>query len=635
MHIAKFVAGFGIIAILGISFVAYFALQSNYEQELRSTMFEQYKQTQVQYARSVSQNIGSDLDSLMDNLKTLSAYPTIQNGDFTGAKADKLLQATYNQTLQSANVDGLFLVDRNGKIVNYVSNSTHKPNLVGYDLSHFGAYREYLANGRKPTFSNAYILPEDGRLRVALLYPIYNQDTGEYLAAIRMPLVLHDFLSKYGNLDDINSQYIVVLDKNATFLSTPLKSNVGVNYFSNQNQAIIANPLDVEHFRTVLSGKEHTALFAIKNYGERLNTGEPIILDGKQQYSVFVVTPTAAIYSQIDSVIAEQRTVFYVLQAGIAAGIGIAVFFLVRWNGALERAVKKRTVDLQHANKDLEDANQKLKQQDQMQREFINIAAHELRTPIQPIIVTTELLGISPEVKEDEAEQVVEVTKGDLSIIARNAKRLERLSSDILDVIRIESSSFRLEKQEFDLGMLVKQAVEDSRRQATEGVEIRLANDQHISVFADKQRITQVLSNLLNNAIRFTKPQGTIYVAVQTIQGKDENNQVKVTVTDTGSGIDRAVLPRLFTKFSSTVKADSGTGLGLYICKSIIDAHGGLIWGENNPNNKGAAFGFIIPTKPIENQSHADVLARAVEKHESLQSDSVYSLARKAFGNVD
>lgn len=325
----------------------------------------------------------------------------------------------------------------------------------------------------------------------------------------------------------------------------------------------------------------------------------------------------------------------YIQQAGIAAGIGIAVFFLVRWNGALERAVKKRTVDLQHANKDLEDANQKLKQQDQMQREFINIAAHELRTPIQPIIVTTELLGISPEVKEDEAEQVVEVTKGDLSIIARNAKRLERLSSDILDVIRIESSSFRLEKQEFDLGMLVKQAVEDSRRQATEGVEIRLANDQHISVFADKQRITQVLSNLLNNAIRFTKPQGTIYVAVQTIQGKDENNQVKVTVTDTGSGIDRAVLPRLFTKFSSTVKADSGTGLGLYICKSIIDAHGGLIWGENNPNNKGAAFGFIIPTKPIENQSHADVLARAVEKHESLQSDSVYSLARKAFGKAD
>ena len=244
---------------------------------------------------------------------------------------------------------------------------------------------------------------------------------------------------------------------------------------------------------------------------------------------------------------------------------------------------------LEESNKQLTEANKQLKVYDKMQKEFINVAAHELRTPIQPILGLSEVLLD----QQGNIEQYHEF----LNTISRNAKRLQRLTEDILDVTRIESQLLRLKKEKFNLNGLVLSIVEEYKKEivGNNKSNIKLLyntiGDNNIIVEADRYRITQVISNLMDNAIKFTKEGGgeTISVNIK----KESDSWVIVSVKDTGIGIDHEIIPRLFTKFTS--KSFKGTGLGLFISKNIIEAHGGRIWAENNIDGKEAAFSFSLP----------------------------------------
>jgi two-component system, OmpR family, sensor histidine kinase VicK len=229
---------------------------------------------------------------------------------------------------------------------------------------------------------------------------------------------------------------------------------------------------------------------------------------------------------------------------------------------------------------------EQLKIHDIMQKEFINVAAHELRTPIQPILGLADILRS----RETDGGQEAEY----LDVIIRNAKRLQRLTEDILDISRIESKSLDLKKESFNLSEMVLNAVADSNNLvAKEHKDTNLKLEfidpkEGMFIEADKNRINQVISNLLSNAIKFTD-KGTV-----SITAVPKINEIVVSISDTGPGIDSEILPRLFTKFAT--KSRTGTGLGLFISKSIIDAHGGKIWGKNNyPEGKGATFGFSLP----------------------------------------
>ena len=229
---------------------------------------------------------------------------------------------------------------------------------------------------------------------------------------------------------------------------------------------------------------------------------------------------------------------------------------------------------------------EQLKIHDKMQQEFINVAPHELRTPIQPILGLADILRS----KELDGGQEAEY----LDVIIRNAKRLQRLTEDILDISRIESKSLGLKKESFNLSEMILNAIAESKTQvAKEHKDTNLKlefidSKEGIFIEADKNRINQVISNLLSNAIKFTG-EGTVSVtAVPT------TNEIVVSITDTGTGIDSEILPRLFTKFAT--KSKTGTGLGLFISKNIIQAHSGKIWGKNNyPEGTGATFGFRLP----------------------------------------
>ena len=220
-----------------------------------------------------------------------------------------------------------------------------------------------------------------------------------------------------------------------------------------------------------------------------------------------------------------------------------------------------------------------------MKDEFVNIAAHELRTPIQPILGLSEI--IRPKVNKEDSEYV--------DVIVRNAKRLQRLTEEILDVTKIESQSLKLNKEEFNLNDVIINCINDmimnSYSNKKKDVNI-VYEPKDIFIMADKGRISQVISNLLSNAVKFT-PGGTISI-VSNLNGNQDkdNNQAIVSVKDNGQGIDPDILHKLFSKFAT--KSFSGTGLGLYISKSIVETHGGKIWAENNPYGKGATFTFTL-----------------------------------------
>jgi len=234
--------------------------------------------------------------------------------------------------------------------------------------------------------------------------------------------------------------------------------------------------------------------------------------------------------------------------------------------------------------------NEQLKLHDKMQKEFINIASHEMKTPTQAILGMSGLLQYYPEKKDELIE-----------VIRRNAKKLQALTSDILDVTRIESQTFQLEKERFNIYELLSDVINDyTEKIKSDNKNIELLYEQQninrpILIEADKGRINQVLSNLLNNALKFTD-EGQITISIYENSDNESKKEVAVKVVDTGSGIDNEIYPKIFSKFAT--KSHQGTGLGLFISKSIIEAHEGRIWAEkNNDNveNKGATFIFTLP----------------------------------------
>ncbi len=266
---------------------------------------------------------------------------------------------------------------------------------------------------------------------------------------------------------------------------------------------------------------------------------------------------------------------------------------------------------------------EQLKVHNEMQKEFINIAAHELRTPIQPIIGLTEVL-YQKESKGSGSgggggDENSSSTRGNeyhnlLKIINRNANRLNRLTESLLDVAKIESQSLRLNREVISLNDIVTDVIADMERSIDVGRArlLFLCPGKDMFVNVDRGRIFQVIYNLASNAVKFTKGRGTVFIALEK-QISDDGEFAVITVKDFGSGIDPDIVPKLFTKFAS--KSENGTGLGLFISKGIVEAHGGKIWAKNNSNSNngngkkndssGATFAFSLPLveeKPKQQQ---------------------------------
>ena len=242
---------------------------------------------------------------------------------------------------------------------------------------------------------------------------------------------------------------------------------------------------------------------------------------------------------------------------------------------------------------ELKIVNEELNQKDRLKDEFINIAAHEMRTPVQPILGLSELLRSR---RNESGDMAIDKQEEDelLDMIISNAKRLLQLEKNILDVTRIENKLLKLDLVKCNLPEIIFDAMRDTQNHIEKNkVQLQFNPNQESNVLVnvDRAKLTQVVSNLLSNAIKFTQ-EGIIEINVQKY-----DNQAIVTIKDSGSGIDQKIMSKLFSKFATN--SSSGTGLGLFISKSIIEVHGGKIWAENNPTGRGATFYFSLP---IENK---------------------------------
>jgi signal transduction histidine kinase len=614
----KQVGVISIVSIVVLSYGLFFYVQGVTEINVRNSLFEQQKDRQLESARSISRNIESDISLVMLMLDGLANSFYFQQGELYSEATKKIMEEKYEQF--SPIIDRLFVLDKKD-IVTLSITQRGSETFVGNDLS----LREWVSESKntlKPVFSNGF--ERQGIYTIFITHPVVNRDSKEYIGMVVTSIPTVKFFSHYGNVKDSSTPFLVAYDKNGIILANGANNDlVGESFFGPTVQNFIEQDNILNNLtRSLLAGHSGHGVYDYGT-GERLTTQSAITIDGDTIFSIQIVTPSAQIYSEINRVLFAERMKMFSLLAGTSAAVVVLIVFIIKWSSSLDREVKRRTTELNESNQRLALANEQLKMQEKMQKEFINVAAHELRTPIQPILGLSEILrsrlAKGPEWQGQDL----------LDIIIRNAKRLQRLAEDILDVTRIESQSLRLKKEQFSLYEMVSNIVEDYRNQIAKtntgtssdnsykGIRlILMPSKDDLTVEADKNRIAQVISNLLSNAIKFTRQEPneekelskdakTILI---TVEKNDTQNEVIVSIRDAGIGIDSEILPRLFSKFAS--KSFEGTGLGLFISKSIVEAHGGKIWAENNPSNRlessGATFRFSLA---LSNTKHEDIPA--------------------------
>ena len=392
-----------------------------------------------------------------------------------------------------------------------------------------------------------------------------------------------------------NNPSISILDKDGKLIYSSSEKFYNLLQDGKINETLIQSQYDPPNSiflpkikDLVLSGKSGNIDLNDKNGNMSTISYTPVRIDDQNVFYVVLSIPHVFAH-EVNDLISQQQNF---TMGSLILTVSIVIILVVMqglFNNTLKKVVAKKTADLKSTILLLEKSNEQLKQHDILQKEFINIAAHELRTPTQSITGYIEMLDTFPE-----------NFKRYLEPLKRNAKRLSILIEDILDVTKIEAGTLKLDKSKFDLNEKVKNVIND----LTVGIEsvknhkinlIFLQPKEPIMVFADKVRIYQVVNNLLTNAVKFTQ-EGTVITTIEKEHDKEENKEFAVVrIKDTGHGIHSDILPRLFQKFAS--KSISGTGLGLYIAKSIVEAHGGKIWGMNNKDGKGAEFGFSLEIK--------------------------------------
>ena len=557
-----------------------------------------------------------DLSKILENrlqstttlLQTLADAPVILNNEFQRSQA--IINSRQNYTNELT--DFYMWLDKDGKIV-WISNmnSTAYQKYKGFDLS----YRPYytVPKNTNTAYYSSVIESNDKVPRLYISYPILSKQGPEYNnnnnstkpGTFQGVAVTALLINSLGQL--LKSQLfpgltsdIGLLDNNGVILYADNQSYVGKDIFGKESQSIMASAFHStsDSINKILKSSLQSGSCNptdVKSEDRIITLAcAPVNVNGKHFLTLFIITPHN-LAANVSAAIDEQRNFSILIIVTIAAvATGIA-FIILKWNRRLQSLVNSRTQELRKSNKSLiesnkklDSANKQLELNDKMQKEFINVAAHELRTPIQPILGLSEVL--QSKIKDGEQLSI-------LNTVVRNSKRLHRLTEDILDVTRIEGHTFQLNKELCNINDIVKTVVQDNMAQIEKSgikhdlmIEYKTKED-NIFAEVDKGRISQVVSNLIDNAIKFT-PNGTINVTTEIIN-ENGKKEALISIKDSGKGIDPEIAQKLFSKF--VTKSFSGTGLGLFISKNIIEVHGGRIWAENNPDGKGATFTFTLP----------------------------------------
>ncbi len=593
-------------------------------------------------ANMISKIFVKSVESVVDNLRLISNSPSIQNGNSSGIDLLRMAEHTTDNL-----TDFYAWLDHEGKIIGTSSAVDGTNEKLAHDLSNTTLFSV-------PQITSSYYISNidffDGIPRIFVSIPVFNKFTanqteynqideslanegsrdmlpnttpssvgafeGIIAAAIRV-----DELGKYlqNQIPPEYNGFVGVVNGIGTILSSANLSHIGKSIFETDMSPIIPtqakDSFNLHLNQTLFEKRPKVQNITLDNKHMAIGylplvIGQPV---ANQFATLFVVSSHQAI-DEISSLM-QQQTSFSISSYVIILLLAIGLAFIVlSWNKKLKELVDKKTKELQKANHDLKKANEQLKVHDKMQKDFINIAAHELRTPIQAIMGNAELALSEPLYKEFDSRN------GEfINAISRNALRLNRLTEYILDVAKIESNMLRISKEKFDVNQKVKHVVDNFKNKQKALSEYgglhKYKNEKNVelvfvatevnpvNVEADIVRFEQILSNLIDNAIKFIdKEEGKVTISVDVDAGdaNQHNNvgdkkKLTISVKDNGRGIHPEVLHNLFHKFIS--KAEFGSGLGLFISKNIVESHGGKIWAKNNEDGKGATFSFSLPLK--------------------------------------
>jgi len=541
------------------------------------------------------------MESISNNLQGLSnsiSLLGIENDNI-----QRLFDSAQTSTRDLTN--GYYMFDMNGNLISKTSNKTIATNYNGIKAN---SSNLFLSPKTSNTTYYSSIINVNNQFPVLFIsYPVIksnvtlrNNNTQSNMSNFEGIVFTTIDLSKLGGFlqKELSPEFasnVGLIDKNGVILYSKNRNVVGKNYLTSEFQDLI--PPQIKNVYNNILARSLTGGSGLRDisFNDNMTTiaYQPITLDGEFLWSLYIGTPHS-LASNVGYLINQQKnfsTIVIIVVGSMAFGIA---FLILSWNKRLEGAVKSRTTQLNKTNESLIEsnsllasANKQLEIHDNMQKEFINVAAHELRTPIMPILGEAEL--IENDISDNESARI---SREQISSIIRNAKRLDRLAADILDVTNIEGKSLKLNKTTFDIDEILSQLVTEYSRQIEKDVaknkKVKISYEPlHVMIVADNYRITQVISNIINNAIKFTD-QGII-----TIIGNADSAELTIKISDTGKGIDNEIINRLFDKFVS--RSEQGTGLGLFISKNIIEAHGGRIIGFNNENGIGATFVLVLP----------------------------------------
>ena len=591
-----------IIAIIGIGLsILSYQYSSFTANEIANISSQDVRSNAKIEVYQLSRILVRSMESISNNLQSLSN--SISLLDIKNDNIQRLFDSAQTSTKDLTN--GYYMFDMNGEIISKTSNKS-----IAADYTGIRANSTELLLSPKTSNGTYYssIIDVDNQFPLLFIsYPVLetnvtqgnitiqsNTSKFEGIVFTTIDLAkLGDFLQK--ELSPEFASNVGLIDKNGVILYSKNRNVVGKNYLNPEFQDLIPPEIKNEYNNILATSLTGGSGLRDISFNDNMTTiaYQPITLDGEFLWSLYISTPHS-LASNVGYLINQQKnfsTIVIIVVGSMAFGIA---FLILSWNKRLEGAVESRTVQLKKTNESLTEsnsllasANKQLEIHDNMQKEFINVAAHELRTPIMPILGEAEL--IENDISDSD---YAKVSKEQISSIIRNAKRLDRLAADILDVTNIEGKSLKLNKASFDIDEILSELITEYSRQIEGDIaknkKLKILYEPiHAKIFADKYRITQVISNIINNAIKFTD-QGVI-----TIIGKVNSTELSVQISDTGKGIDHEIISRLFDKFVS--RSEQGTGLGLFISKNIIESHGGTIIGFNQENGTGATFIFTLP----------------------------------------
>jgi signal transduction histidine kinase len=558
-------------------------------------------------ASDVASSLSNRLNQIANNLAVLGGLPAIQDGN--ASSAGSFVRALQNTTAGFTSGYDFFGAD--GEVI-AASNPEEFVLPLG-NLSERPFFVEAVRMWPSTYIDPEYRSPPNATNYILFARGVYKVTTADGTTSRRLVGVLAAAVDFLELGDAIREQLatpvqseLSIIDYNGTILfAGDNASNVGKDAFSSQVQqqvpASVRGAFDA-FLSSSMSGQPSTEDFAF-NAGYVAIASKPILFgsvlgngtDDRVLAVMYVASPSTLAAAQVAQIDGLQAFVVTVI-IGIASSTVFGSIFVLKRNKTLTELVKERTAELEESKVKLEDANKKLVSYADAQTDFVNIAAHEIRTPLQPILTITELVADS--LRDDAGNGTAQISKGEMDILERGVKRLDDMTRNLLEVSRIEAGTgLNLRHERLDLNEVVAGEVSAISRRASGLVYRRpeigfTSSGSPLVVIGDRGRISEVVSNLVSNALKASDDPRPAKVEVSC---SDLGNEAVVRVRDYGRGLRPDMLKRLFTKFGSD--SESGLGLGLYLSKKIVEAHGGRIWAEDSSDGDGgASFCFSLPT---------------------------------------